>query len=109
MKMSDIITCSSKELSLLEKVMMPDIITCFSKSSKSLLQQVKMSDIITCSGKESSLLKEVKMLDIFTNNFTGGLAPSSNQDIPGDISLLLACYGQNVRKEGNLEISNTTR
>ena len=126
MKMSDIFTSFSKELTLLDQVMMLDIFTCCSKDLELLLQQVMMSDIITFSSKESSLLEQVVMSDIIICSSKGLFTRASDDvghlhfqlhwgpgscyksDIPGDISLLLACYWQNVRKEGNHEFSNTT-
>ena len=77
-KISNIITCSSKELSLLEQMEISDIFTSFSKELF-LLEQVMMSDIFTSFSKELSVLEQVMMLDIFTSNFTRGLAPASNQ------------------------------
>ena len=60
---------------------MSDIISCSSKDS-SLLKEYKISDIFICSSKESSLLEQVMMSDIFISNFTG----------EGRICLLLFCH-----------------
>ena len=87
-----------------------------------------MSDIITFSSKVSSLLDQVMMLDNFICSskvlltrasddvrhhhlqLHSDLAPASNLTFHGIyMSLLLACYGQTIREEGDhLEFSNIT-
>ena len=83
---------------------MSDIISCFSKE-KHFTEGIE--DVYT--SKESSLLKQVMMLEIFTSNCTGGLAHASNETIQRIYLCSWLARGKMSERKVILNFQNTTR